>query len=138
MKTIADVCSSAVAFTYRSIDRLILNAYIPTLQTPGAVAWFLREVLGKPILSPVVFKALTDRFVAEVHGFAQRHRIPILRPTGRTKPGEVAQRALRRAARAHRWGVVAIVVHQESARVFASHHAGGAAATFASGKSAGW
>jgi hypothetical protein len=25
MKTIADVCSSAVAFTYRSIDRLILN-----------------------------------------------------------------------------------------------------------------
>jgi hypothetical protein len=125
MRTIADVCSSAVAFTYRSIDRLILNAYIPTLQTPGAVAWFLREVLGKPILSPVVFKALTDRFVAEVHSFAQRHRIPILRPTGRTKPGEVAQRALRRAARAHRWGVVAIVVHQESARVFASHHAGG-------------
>jgi hypothetical protein len=125
MKTLAEVCGSAVAFTYRSIDRLILNAYIPTLQTPGAVAWFLREVLGKPILSPVVFKGLTDRFVAEVHGFAQRHRIPILRPPGRTKPGEVAQRALRRAARAHRWGVVAIVIHQESARVFASHHAGG-------------
>jgi len=125
MKTIAEVCSSAVAFTYRSIDRLILNAYIPTLQTPGAVAWFLREVCGKPILSPVVFKALTDRFVAEVQRFAHQQRIPILRPTGRTKPGAVAQQALRRAARAQRWGVVAIVVHQESARVFAGHHAGG-------------
>jgi hypothetical protein len=125
MKTLAEVCSSAVAFTYRSIDRLILNAYIPTLQTPGAVAWFLREVCGKPILSPVVFKQLTDRFVAEVHALAQRHRIPILRPTGRTKPGAVAQQALRRAARANRWGVVAIVVHQESARVFTSHPAGG-------------
>jgi hypothetical protein len=55
MATLAEVCGSAVAFTYRSIDRLILNAYIPTLQTPGAVAWFLREVVGKPILSPVVF-----------------------------------------------------------------------------------
>lgn len=30
--------------------RLVLNAYIPTLQTPGAVARFLREVCGKPIL----------------------------------------------------------------------------------------
>jgi hypothetical protein len=130
MKTLAEVCSSAVAFTYRSIDRLILNAYIPTLQTPGAMAWFLREVCGKPILSPVVFKGLTDRFVAEVARFAQQHRIPTLRPIGRTKPGAVAQQALRRAARAHRWGVVAIVVHQESARVFASHHAGGRRTNF--------
>lgn len=39
---------TAVAFTYRSIDRLILNAYIPTLQTPGAVAYFLRDVCHKP------------------------------------------------------------------------------------------
>ncbi len=62
MKTLAEVCGSAVTFTYRSIDRLILNAYIPTLQTPGAMARFLREVCGKPILSPVVFKQLTDRF----------------------------------------------------------------------------
>lgn len=130
MKTIAEVCSAAVAFTYRSIDRLILNAYIPTLQTPGAMAWFLREVCGKPILSPVVFKGLTDRFVAEVQRFAHQHHIPILRPPGRTKPGAVAQQALRRAARAQRWGVVAIVVHQESARVFASHHAGGRRTNF--------
>lgn len=38
MKTLAEVCGSAVAFTYLSIDRLILNAYIPTLQTLGAMA----------------------------------------------------------------------------------------------------
>jgi hypothetical protein len=27
MQTLAEVCGSAVAFTYRSIDRLLLNAY---------------------------------------------------------------------------------------------------------------
>src|SRR5436309_12409525 len=113
MQTLAEACGSAVAFTYRSIDRLILNAYIPMLQTPGAVAQFLRTVCGKPILSPVVFKALTDRFVAQVQALARTHRIPVLRATGRTGPGEVAQKALRRATRAHRWGIVAIVVHQE-------------------------
>jgi hypothetical protein len=130
MTTLADACGPAVAFTYRSIDRLILNAYIPTLQMPGAMVTFLREVWGKPILSPVVFKALTDRFVAAVHTFTETHRIPVLRATGRTGPGEMAQGALRSAARANRWGVVAVVVHQESARVFTSRHAGGRRTNF--------
>jgi hypothetical protein len=130
MTTLAEVCESAVAFTYRSIDRLILNAYIPTLQMPGAMVTFLREVCGKPILSPVVFKALTDRFVAAVHAFTEARAIPVLRATGRTGPGEVAHRALRAAARAQRWGVVAVVIHQESARVFTSRHAGGRRTNF--------
>ncbi len=130
MKTLAEICSSAVAFTYRSIDRLILNAYIPTLQTPGAVAHFLREVCHKPILSGHVFKWLTERFVTQVHDFARDHRIPILRARGHIKPGELGQRKLHAAARADRWGVIAIVVHQESARVFASYHAGGRATNF--------
>lgn len=130
MTTLAEACGPAVAFTYRSPDRLILNAYIPTLQMPGAMVTFLREVWGKPILSPVLFKALTDRFVAAVQAFAQTHRIPVLRATGRTGPGEVAQRALRAAARAHRWGIVAIVAHQEFARVFTSRHAGGRRTNF--------
>jgi hypothetical protein len=78
MPTLAEACGSAVAFTYRSIDRLILNAYIPTLQMPGAMVTFLREVQGKPILSPVVFKALTDRFVAAVQAFTEARRIPTL------------------------------------------------------------
>lgn len=130
MTTLADACGSAVAFTYRSIDRLILNAYIPTLQMPGAMVTFLRKVQGKPILSPVVFKALTDRFVAAVQAFTHAQRIPVLHATGRTKPGEVAQQALRAATRANRWGVVAVVVHQESARVFTSRHAGGRRTNF--------
>jgi hypothetical protein len=87
-------------------------------------------VCDKPILSPVVFKALTDRFVAAVHAFTDRHGIPVLHATGRARPGEVAQRALRAAARANRWGVVAVVVHQESARVFTSRHAGGRRTNF--------
>jgi DNA-binding transcriptional ArsR family regulator len=130
MPTLAEACGDAVAFTYRSLDRLILNAYIPTLQMAGAMVTFLREVQSKPILSPVVFKALTDRFVTAVHAFTEAHRIPVLHATGRTKPGAVAQRALHAAARAHRWGVVAVVVHQESARVFTSRHAGGRRTNF--------
>jgi hypothetical protein len=130
MQTLAEVCGTAVAFTYRSIDRLVLNTYIPTLQTPGAMAHFLRAVCRKPILSGHVFKWLTERFVREVDRFARAQRIPVLRPKRRTLPGKVGQKALQAAARANRWGVVAIVVHQESARVFASYHAGGRPTNF--------
>jgi len=119
-----------VAFSYRSMDRLVLNAYIPTLQTPAAMAVFFRQVQLKPILAGKVFKDLTDRFVADVMHFAQQDRIPVLRVNGRTRPGEVAQKALKAAQRAGRFGVVAIVVHQESARVFASTHAGGRATNY--------
>ena len=130
MHAITQHCPDAVAFSYRSIDRLILNAYIPTLQTPGAMAVFFRDVRRQPILAGKVFKDLTDRFVNQVMGLARQRQIPVLRPPGRTRPGEVAQRALKTAERANRWGLVAIVVHQESARVFASYHAGGRPTNF--------
>jgi len=130
VQTLAEVCSAAIAFAYRSIDRLILNAYIPTLQTPGAMAIFLRQVCKKPILSGLVFKWLTDRFVAQVRAFAQARGVPIVYVKGRKKPGAVGHPLLRKAARRGRWGVVAIIVHQESARIFCSVHGGGRPTNF--------
>jgi hypothetical protein len=103
MPSLAEICGAAVAFSYRSIDRLVLTAYIPTLQTPGAMAKFFREVCKKPILSGLVFKWLTDRFVTQVCAFAQARHIPVVRVQGRTRPGEVGQRLLRKAHRRQRW-----------------------------------
>ena len=82
MQTLAEICGAAVAFSYSSIDRLVLTAYIPTLQTPGAMARFFREVCQKPILSGLVFKWLTDRFVTQVQAFAQARHIPVVRIRG--------------------------------------------------------
>jgi hypothetical protein len=130
VQTLTEACSAAIAFTYRSIDRLVLNVYIPTLQTPGAMAVFLRQVCKKPILSGLVFKWLTDRFVGQVRAFAEARRVPIVYVKGRTRPGLEGQRQLRKAAHQGRWGVVAVIVHQESARVFCSVHAGGRPTNF--------
>ena len=106
MNTLAESCADSIAFSYRSIDRLILNAYIPTLQTPGAMAKFFRDVQHKPILAGKVFKDLTDRFVSHVKDFAERQGIPVHRVTDRRRPGEVAQAALKSAERQNRFGVV--------------------------------
>lgn len=130
MNRLARLCPDAVAFEYRSIDRLILNAYIPTLQTPGAMAHFLRQVRGKPILAGVVFKQLTDDFVGRVRAFAELHGFPVVSPSRGMRPGEAGQRLLDRAAARGTFGVVGIVVHQERARVFCSTHGGGRATNF--------
>jgi hypothetical protein len=50
------------------------------------MAIFLRQVCNKPILSNVVFKWLTDRFVAQVRAFAEAQRVPITYVKGRTRP----------------------------------------------------
>ena len=40
--TMADILKEHVTFELESIDRLYLNGYVPGLQTPEAVAHFLR------------------------------------------------------------------------------------------------
>ncbi|MBN2560529.1 MAG: hypothetical protein JXQ75_06330 [Phycisphaerae bacterium] len=72
MQGLAEVCQDAVSLQYRSIDRIVLNVYIPTLQTPAAMAVFFREVRRQPILAGKAFKDLTDGFVGRVRQFVQQ------------------------------------------------------------------
>lgn len=130
MNRLTRLCPDAVAFEYRSIDRLMLNAYIPTLQTPGAMARFLREVRHKPILAGAVFKELTDDLVRRTTEFAQQKGLSIQSPPGRMRPGELGQKMLSQARKRGDWGVVGIVAHQEQARVFCSTHGGGRPTNF--------
>jgi hypothetical protein len=130
MNTITAVCQDSIAFSYRCVDRLILNAYIPTLPTPGAMAFFMRKVRGKPILGGLVFKQLTDQFVDRIKAFAGEKTLPIVHVTGRQKPGEAGEASLARARREGRFGVVGIISHQESSRAFVSTHLGGRATNF--------
>jgi hypothetical protein len=116
MNRLARVCPDAVSFGYRSIDRLILNAYIPTMQTPGAMACFLRQVRGKPILAGIVFKELTDDFVGRIKSFAGLQGLALESPARGVRPGEWGQQLLDKAARRGKFGVVGLVVHQEHVR----------------------
>ena len=125
MTPLAESLGEAVAFSYRSMDRLILNAYIPTLQTPGAMAAFFRHVQKKPIPAGAVFKAFTDRWVQGVQRFATTNGLLIHKTPARTRPGAVAQGLLRSAERAGRYGVVAILSNREVARIFCSRNLGG-------------
>jgi hypothetical protein len=59
----------------RSLDRLYLNAYIPELQRPELVRRFL-ERATTPIASPALFRQRSERFIADLRGYAEAHTRP--------------------------------------------------------------
>jgi len=68
-----------VGLTCRSVDRVFLQAYVPKLQTVGWVCSFLRWQRGYPIPSSAAFGKIGQAYVAEVHRFAERHGVPVIR-----------------------------------------------------------
>ena len=115
---INDVLDGHVRFSVDCVDRVLLNAYVPTLQTSGGVAYFMREHLGLPIPSPAVMEKIGNRFRREVRGFrrdrghpdpAPQEARPL--PLGRSQ-ARPRLTHLERAEREGYFGVVAIVAAQ--------------------------
>ena len=107
-----------VVLDLECLDRVYLNAYVPTLQVGGQVVTFLTQQLGYPIPSPALFANLGNGFREAVKRFARQHRIPVFQfKKGQRKAD--AMRPYLKAARAP--AVVAIGVAQEFQSVFVGY-----------------
>src|SRR5262252_1251000 len=79
MATISDldqVLDQHMVLDLQCLDRIYLNAYVPTLQVGGQVVTFLTRHLGYPIPSPALFANLGNDVRKAVKTFARRHAIP--------------------------------------------------------------
>jgi len=110
-----------VALEVESIDRLYLNGYIPTLQTPGQLLHFLVKHRGNPIASPALLGQMTRQWVAAVERFASEGDIPIVRFQRGQRKEEVARPFLAAAEREGRFGVCLIGIAQERTSAFRSY-----------------
>jgi hypothetical protein len=116
---INDVLEGHVALEVECVDRLLLNAYVPSLQVGGQVVRFITQHLGKPIPSAALLGNIGNRFRRDVKAFADTHEIPILalkkpdRSRWDDRKLDHVRPYLERAEREHRYGVVAIVACQE-------------------------
>ncbi len=133
MATVAninDVIERRVALEVECVDRLVLNAYVPSLQVGGQVARFITGHLGKPIASAAVLGSIGNRFRRDVRRFADAHGIPVLalKKPDRTRWDDRkldhVRPYLERAERERRFGVVAIVACQEFHWVFSARNRG--------------
>jgi len=123
---INDVLDGHVNLSVDCVDRVLLNAYVPKLQTSGQVASFMRDHLQMPIPSPAVMEKVGNRFRHEVRVFADVNGIPILhlkkpdRSRWDDRKLDHVRPYLEQAQREGRFGVVAIVAVQEFQWVFSA------------------
>lgn len=86
MPTVSEILRDHVTLSLESFDRLYLNGYVPTLQTPGQLVHFLSKHRGQPIPSPALLDRITKGFREAVATFAQGEGIPTeLFPRGERK-----------------------------------------------------
>ena len=111
MPNIETLLRDHVTLKVDCIDRLYLNGYVPRLQRPENLWWFLTQHRGWPVPSPQLLKRLTDEFVGSIDAFAKRHRIPVVRFEGQERKEDVARKYLARFKGEE--GVVMIGVAQE-------------------------
>src|SRR5215207_1751613 len=116
--TVNDVLGGYVALDLECLDRIYLNAYVPSLQVGGQVVSFLTAHLGYPIPSPAVFDKIGTGFRRAVARFVEEEHIPVVRFTKTDRKIETMRPYLAAQARTGRSGVAAIGVAQEYASVF--------------------
>jgi hypothetical protein len=100
------------------LDRIYLNGYCPSLQTPGGVIYFLHEVRGKPIASPAVMEQIGTKFRADIKGWAAANGIPMVAFKAGERKVEVMRPLLDQAAAVGRSRVVAVGCAQEYQQVW--------------------
>ncbi len=92
MPNVETILREHVTLNVDCIDRLYLNGYVPRLQRPENLWWFLHEHRGNPVVSPVLLKHMVDSFVASIREFAERQAIPIVHFERGQRKEEIARR----------------------------------------------
>jgi hypothetical protein len=114
-----EILDGHVVLDLECLDRIYLNAYVPTLQVGGQVATFFNLQRNQPITSPSLFQQMGDAFRQAVAVFAKRHKIPVVRFRKDDRKVDLI-RPLFEAAREP--GVIAIGVAQEFQSVLTAYN----------------
>ena len=77
-KHVAEILQNHVTFALEAIDRMYLNAYVPSVQTGGGVAHFLKTPLGVRVPSTVLVAPMSERFVKGLEQFVKTHGIDLI------------------------------------------------------------
>jgi len=109
-----------VTLKCRSIDRLLLQAYVPKLQSVGQVCIFLRWLRKFKVPSSAAFGKIGDAYVQAIHDFAKAHNIPVVHFQKGQDKEKFVRPFLEAAARQGQDRVVLIGIAQEKASVWRS------------------
>jgi len=123
MPTVEQLLKDHVTLDIECTDRMLLNGYVPTLQTGAQMVSFLIGHRANHNASPALLRQITKGFCAEVKDFAESQQIPMFpfdqykrKGTKKVRKDEVA--AVWRKKRPGQDQVTFIGVAQEKQRSF--------------------
>ena len=115
-KTVAEILDDHVTFEMEAIDRMYLNAYVPSLQTGVGFVYFLKTQLGVRVPSTMMVAPMTQRFVEAIERFVETEGLDLVTFEKGQRKDEVAQGYL--ASFEGDEGVLFVGKVQEKASVF--------------------
>jgi hypothetical protein len=115
-KNVAEILHHHVTFELEAIDRMYLNAYVPSLQTGGGLVWFLKTQLDCRVPSTAMVAPMSYAFVAAIERFVEAQGIDLVTFQKGQRKDDVAHQYL--ATFAGDEGVLFIGKAQEKASVF--------------------
>ncbi|OFW26065.1 MAG: hypothetical protein A3G21_00250 [Acidobacteria bacterium RIFCSPLOWO2_12_FULL_66_21] len=115
-KNVAEILRNHVTFELEAIDRMYLNAYVPSLQTGGGVVYFLKTQLGVRVPSTVMVAPMSQRFVEAIERFVKAEGVDLITFEKGQRKDDIAQKYL--ATFTGKEGVLFVGKAQEKASVF--------------------
>ena len=115
-KNVAEILRDHVTFELEGIDRMYLNAYVPSLQTGAGFVYFLKTQLGVRVPSTMMVAPMTQRFVETIERFVETEGLDLVTFEKGQRKDDVAQAYL--ASFEGDEGVLFVGKAQEKASVF--------------------
>jgi hypothetical protein len=114
-RTVTEILDHHVTLQIECIDRMYLNVYIPSLQTPGGIAWFLRHHKGYRYASSAMLSPMTKTFVSKIERFIEDEALDLVPFKSGERKDDVTQKYLKDFPLDE--GVLFVGKAQEKARV---------------------
>src|SRR5438552_12737868 len=115
-KSVAEILHDHVTFELEAIDRMYLNAYVPSLQTGAGFVYFVKTQLGVRVPSTVMVAPMSQRFVDAMERFVETEGVDLITFEKGQRKDDVAQKYL--AAFTGEEGVLFVGKAQEKASIF--------------------
>jgi hypothetical protein len=115
-KSVAEILENHVTFELEAIDRMYLNAYVPSLQTGGGFVYFVKTQLGATVPSTTVVAPMSERFVQAIERFVATEGLDLVTFEKGQRKDDVAHEYLARFEGEE--GVLFVGKAQEKASVF--------------------
>ncbi len=119
MDRLSELLGQHVHFSYTALDRLVLNAYIGTLQRPENLVHFFHNVVQVACIEPEVLARRSDAYKAWVRQYTQDEQIPVLQAPKAARKEDLVQPYYRRLK--GREGIACVLTSMERGKTFTSY-----------------